>query len=255
MVRVEKPPRALRRADVSASSAASSPWSMPANAAMPIALCLHARRWRGWFNTPRAASARPMVAALCASSSSLYVVIMLSTVRRTSVLFPSVSTSSTNSVSSSCSTGSSRLSWCAAEWPLWLEGVCPCHLHLPQLPPTPPTLYSSLIHHRHPSQCPTNPNNNNNSNSHRHQTLPVLPKDSPTMVAAASHQHQCRKANQGLSHPLSINSSRRYLTCHTNSSLSLSHHSNSSSSNSNSSSSSSRRRCLQPWKWPDRSRW
>lgn len=70
-----------------------------------------------WFSIPRAASAKPMVVVLSASSSLHFVVTMQSTAKRTSALCRSASTSSRNYGNSSYSTGYSRPRWCVEEWP------------------------------------------------------------------------------------------------------------------------------------------
>lgn len=100
-----------------ASSAVSSPWYMPASAAMTTALCLHARRWKGLCNIQKDASARPTEAVQFANSLLHYAVTMPSTARRTRAPYRSVSTSNISCGSIRFSTGCSRPSYWGDVWP------------------------------------------------------------------------------------------------------------------------------------------
>ena len=171
---------------------------------MPTALCRPARRWSEWCSTPRAASAKPMVAALCASSSLLCAVTMQSTVRRTSVLSRSAWTSSTSFASSSCSIGFNRPSWWGEEWPPCKGEPCRYRPHRPQLRPAlllP--IPSPTLPRRPSSRSPT---------SHRHPTQRASCRHLfPAHLAMASLKHQCLRASLGpsssllsLSHPSNL---------------------------------------------------
>ena len=119
--RQQQLPRAQETLVVSASSAASSLWSMHVSVAMPTARFRPARRWSVSFSTQKAASGRRMVAVPSASSSSRFAVTMPNTARRTNVPSRSVWTSNKSSGSSSCSTGSSRPRCWGGGWPACRE--------------------------------------------------------------------------------------------------------------------------------------